>query len=397
MTKIELAGQEFSLEILQEEPARHSASFERARKTPGHGLCLCIPGGRRLQVKKRDGLYHLAVWPLDGQGHHSRCFFYRTPDDLTGASGYTAEALHEREDGSLDIRADIPLKVRTEDRNPAGDPAQRSAGSGQKRASMAMLGLLHAYWERARLNQWHPGWNRNWSRCRWELGNIEGRLNGEDIREAMYVVPAFDAEQKDKIEAGFERFRDRLAAPGPYRARGVVIGEAKALTQSEYGYRLNLRHQAQTYYANRALIAKVSDSYRHVMAQMSNFNARVIALLVVELSKKGFLTVVDISLMLTSRNYIPVESSFELAMADALTSAKRSFIKPLRYDGMEDEFPDFRLTDTAPETIVEVYGMMGVPEYERRKAEKQASYRAKRIPVIEWDTRSPIPSVLRGA
>lgn len=63
------------------------------------------------------------------------------------------------------------------------------------------------------------------------------------------------------------------------------------------------------------------------------------------------------AVMLTARFYIPCDSSYEVAMADHLIAAGRSFVKPLRYDGTSATFPDFVLTDTAPATYVEVWGI----------------------------------------
>jgi len=391
--KVVLAGREFALEDLRAEPARFREWFEEARTNPGHAICQCVTPGRRLQVRPRNGLFHLAIWPRDRANHQSACDFSKTPDHLTGASGYTEKALKERDDGSVDIKADFSLKVRTADRNTPAEHKEHT--SGGKRASMAMLGLLHNLWERARLNQWQPHWGRNWSRCTWELGNLEGKINRVPMHEALYIVPAFESEQKDKIGAGFEAFSSRLVDEGAYRMRGLVLGEVKGLSQTEYGYRLNIRHHAQAYYASKGLVQKVSTAARHAMAMMGNPNARIIALLVVERSKRGFLNIVDMAVMLTTRNYIPVDSSHELTMADALTAAGRAFIKPLLYDQVEDTFPDFRLTDVEPETLVEVYGMAGNAEYDLRKAAKQAIYRAEQRTVIEWDPREPMPSLKR--
>lgn len=389
--QVDLAGRQFDLCDLQNEPARHVDWFERAKRGVGHGLCLCVDGGRRLQLRVRDGVYHFAGWPNDGASHHPGCQFHKTPPDMTGASGYTEGAIKEREDGSIDIRADITLRVRTEERNPVGT---RSAGSsGKSRSSVRLLGFMHSLWERSRLNQWRPGWKRPWSRCQWELCNLEGRINRQRFEDILYVVPAFDAGQKDQIADRFDKFRANLGVHGVYRARGIVIGEVKELAKSEYGHRLDLRHHAQPFFASDSLVERVRISSGQVLSHISDAGARVLAILVVELSRKGFMTIVDMAIMLTSRNYIPVESSFELRMSDALTAAGRAFIKPLKYDGVADEFPDFRLIDADPEVLVEVYGMCGNPDYDRRKLEKQASYRTKGIRVIEWDTREPIPSM----
>jgi predicted nuclease of restriction endonuclease-like RecB superfamily len=129
---------------------------------------------------------------------------------------------------------------------------------------------------------------------------------------------------------------------------------------------------------------------------MGNPDAHIITIMVVEVTRNGTLKGVDMSFMLTSRHYIPADSSHEMQMAEALVDAGRTFTKPLRYDD-EAEFPDFRLQDQESECVVEVWGMMGNPDYEARKAEKIKSYKSRGVQVIEWDTRRPMPNLSRLA
>ena len=85
--------------------------------------------------------------------------------------------------------------------------------------------------------------------------------------------------------------------------------------------------------------------------------------------------VIDVALMVVSPRYIPLDSGYEAIIEAKLWAEKRAFIKPLRYDGEEDVFPDFLLTDVSGRDFVplEVFGM-NTPDYEARKAIKQAHY-----------------------
>jgi hypothetical protein len=105
------------------------------------------------------------------------------------------------------------------------------------------------------------------------------------------------------------------------------------------------------------------------------------------------LKVVEAAFMLTNRNYIPVESSYELRMADALADAGRRLIKPLRWDRSDELFPDFVLTDTEPPTFVEVYGVQGRVSYEIRKQIKQVKYQQQGRAVIAWEVAQEMPPV----
>ncbi|MBU2801729.1 DUF1173 domain-containing protein, partial [Acidithiobacillus caldus] len=90
-----------------------------------------------------------------------------------------------------------------------------------------------------------------------------------------------------------------------------------------------------------------------------------------------------------SRTAIPVESSYELQVAEALVTAGRAFVKPfpghageLEVDGMT---PDFVCVDRTPPVYLEVYGRMGDPEYARHTEEKRRRYRRQGIIPWEWD------------
>ncbi|WP_321817111.1 MULTISPECIES: DUF1173 family protein [unclassified Paraburkholderia] len=392
--RIDLAGNELQLEEILQDPSRFRKWFETARTTLGHARCLCVPDGRRLQIRLREGLYHLAVWPEDAGAHHQRCTLRLRAESESGRSGYAKGAIIERPDGSVDINADIPLKVRVEARsNPVSQNVER-VGGGKSRAKVGLLGLLHSLWERAGLNEWRPGWTRDWWRCRRELVNLDGKVNGEPIERALYVVPVWREGDRDSIEATWLTFRSRLEVQGPYRLRGVLIGEIKGMELSKFSYAVKFKHHSCPCFVDKAILERALRSAPATAAQVGGVDAHVLAVVVVEVTRNGTLKGVDMSLMLTSRDYIPADSSHEMRMADALIDGGRAFTKPLRYDG-ESEFPDFRLQDEECESVVEVWGMTGNPDYEARKAEKIQSYKRKGVRVIEWDVRRPIPDLAR--
>ncbi|MFP3637910.1 DUF1173 family protein [Paraburkholderia sp. SIMBA_054] len=394
MTNVYMGGRRFSLEDLQAEPARHAHWFERARAEAGFAECLCSTPRLRLQIRLRDGLFHLAGWPNEGESHdQASCFFHKQSPQSSGRGDYASAAIIDRDDGSADIKVEAPLKLRSADRAPSLPRGTSENGPGHRRRSVGMLGLLHELWEAASLNRWGRGWSRNWSRCRWGLLNIDRRINGVSTRECMYVVHAWEPARKDQIEQEFSTFRARLGPKGEFRHRGYVLGELKGYQATEYGYRIELRHQRTSYFASKQLIEALETSARAVVAARDNPDTRTVVLMLVDVTAKGYLQVVDMALMLTTKNYIPCESSYEVQMANALTDAGRSFVKPLRYDTIESTFPDFKLLDTVPQTVVEVLGMMNMPSYVRRKKEKDAIYRANKVPVIAWDTRQPMPDL----
>lgn len=89
-------------------------------------------------------------------------------------------------------------------------------------------------------------------------------------------------------------------------------------------------------------------------------------------------TVIDVALMTVSPRFIPLDSGYEGMVEDRLWQEKRAFIKPLRYDGEEDVFPDFVLKDVpgVDALPMEVFGMNS-PEYLQRRQVKTAHYDAE--------------------
>ena len=105
---------------------------------------------------------------------------------------------------------------------------------------------------------------------------------------------------------------------------------------------------------------------------------RVVAMAVGIPEKKGRkwkVQVATCSAMVTTSQYLSVESSYEWRVAARLVEERRYFEKPLRFDADEAEvFPDFILKDTQfVQFPMEVYGMTSEP-YLKRKAEKIAYY-----------------------
>ncbi|WP_429364559.1 GSU2403 family nucleotidyltransferase fold protein [Paraburkholderia sp. GAS32] len=132
-TKVVMSGREFFLDELQAEPAKFAHWFERARAEAGHAECLCMPGRRlKLQIRLRDGLFHLAVWPLEGEAHRNdkkTCFFHKLSPDSSGRGSYAKVAIVDRDDGSTDIKVEVPLSVRADERAPSVPGAPSSGES----------------------------------------------------------------------------------------------------------------------------------------------------------------------------------------------------------------------------------------------------------------------------
>jgi hypothetical protein len=384
--------------MLREHAADYAGLFARARAEVGHGQCLCQTPALRLVIRcSRAGRYHLAGWPGEGELHDPSCSFHKLTSEPTGRDAYSTEAIREEDDGvAIRFSAALARKL------SAPEPAEASLEQrdGRARRTVGLLGLLHWLWEEAQLTTWHPRWRRRtWWVCHARLSEqiTACSINGDELTEALYVVPPFQKEYARRNTALFEAFRiARLKRRGDTQRRGLILGEIRDVRATRYGVQYALAHHRGALFATRALNERLRRSYRPAFSAAAHeHGARRIGLFLVELSPKGNVRVLDMAAMLVSKLYIPADSSHEVMMANALADAGRAYVKPVRYDGSDLVFPDFVLTDVSPHSYVEVYGIHGRESYEQRKRVKQAHYQRQGAGLLEWDIVDSIPDVRR--
>ena len=394
---VRLAGNTLRLAALRDSPDVYGPLFVRARAEVRHGECLCLAEPLRLVIRCTSaGRFHLAGWPGEGQLHEAACPFNKSDLTLSGRSGYSTAAISEDESGTS-IRLASPLLQRL---TPTGQiprfPADGGASTAAVRRKVGLLGLLHWLWEEAGLTAWRPGRPSSWSHTVDQLRQqlINCHVGDRDLASVLHVVPPFSQDTATRNAVALELFTMKLGPHGDHIVRGLLLGELKtAPIPTQHGVRFQLAHQRENVFASNELMDRLKGSYRHVFSDAAGKDARRIGLFLVTRGRKGALRADDAAVMLTTRQYIPADSSYEVMMGHHLVGAGRSFTKPVLYEGGEAVFPDFILTDTAPHTYLEVYGVRGRESYEQRKREKQAHYAAEGIPVVEWDGTGALPTL----
>jgi hypothetical protein len=333
---VRIGGRTVPLSAVRNDPARFTQLLSRARAEAGHAYCLCTDTPLRLVIRVRDGRYHLAGWPGEGDRHAPHCMFHKTAAAMSGRSHYARSAIEETEDGTA-IRLGTPLTTKAAAaRRPAAAP--RPAGSsGEQRRSVGLLGLLHYLWEQSQLTVWHPSWRRSWHTCHARLVQQVGdcTLNRHQLSDTLYIVPPYRQDTADRTAQQFDTFTRRLGRHRTGHRRGLLLGELKDTSTTPHGIRIALRHQRGFLFASTALMDRLKRSYRPAFSDAAaqlGAAARRIGLFLVDRSKAGYLTVEDAAVMLTNATYIPADSTHEVRMADALAEAGRSFSKPVRYD-----------------------------------------------------------------
>lgn len=391
-------GEKLNFDWKHSEPERFHARLasyyvrNRDAQPADKAHCACRYRGSIVPLQIRpsgdSGLYHFALWPQTGPRHEPTCAFFTPDPEVSGRSGYVDGVLKEDGTGEVHVRLSLSLNRK----KPPGTDETAATSSGRsgraRQRKMRALGLLHLLWERAGLSQWKPHFNGHRT-IPTSLGRIIGAARLIHTQRSLLsdsLVPiAPDPERQPR------RFHAIVNARTPAH-RLVMVGfieEARksekhdsvtiVLTGQRDGYRTFLS-------ANPALWEQIQKSApwaaKEITAPARTLPVAALFLISarrVEAGKWKGSVVADIedgAMMVLSPEFIPVDSSHELRIANALVEAERAFYKPLRFDAGRDlVLPDFILTDTLRSAgyPMEVFGRTD-EAYLARKAEKTAYY-----------------------
>ncbi len=167
-----------------------------ARQRYGHVVCSCRPSPLKLQVRLRDGKFHLAVWPNEGPSHDSECLFFR--DELAEEVAANAPA-----------PAPMPSPAPGHHQTSRIALALSGAGVGQpNEQSISVRGLAHRLWEAASLCRWHPTWTRDWGRTRYQLIQAASAfsLNGLHVEDVLFIPRAYRKSKQAELNFEWDSF-----------------------------------------------------------------------------------------------------------------------------------------------------------------------------------------------
>jgi hypothetical protein len=403
-----VAGQAVEAAAIRHEPEAFQVLLEEARRRFGHALCSCQRPPLKLVIRDRQGKLFLAAWPNQAQSHALDCPFYT--EERTGANEYAPGAISQDGDRTnLALAHPLRQTDRHQDRGEGEKESIPAKDRSAPRERLHLWGLLHYLWEQAGLNRWYPGWHRDWGFVRHVLRRVAQNttVEGHALLPNLYVPPVWIPAKQDQINAHWDEFVRPLRLQhrrSPTVAAGIVIGMARALEPTEFGYSLRLHHHAERFYMDHALADILARHSRRGWAAIKHLNAAVdadekpyvVAAMRVQATHTGRLTIVEAALMRVSPRFIPVNSSYEDKVARLLVAQDRQFVRPLHYDSHFLELPDFILKDVAPPALATdsrlqsvalfVYGETITPAQKQRLAARdRRNASAEGLGFWEWD------------
>ena len=259
---------------------------------------------------------------------------------------------------------------------------------------MGPAGLLSLLWTHSELNSWTPGLVRPWVRIRGSLQEAAERIYLGKRRLFDYLFVQADAGQA-WLPAAPVQDEDW----GAYK---LLLFKVGTMIKTPMGGAYFKTSGGELVLAPKPVLEALLHSYPRV-APFLEGRARaqrpgVICLALAHwkiVRGAPCLTLLQGALMLTNWRAIPVESSYELQIADLLVAQERRFTKPMRYDAAVDAvFSDFVLSDAGEGGVpMEVYGISGNAQYEERKQDKRIWYRMQGQRSWEWTPPEVVPAL----
>ena len=358
--RVELAGHSVRLAELRARPQRYARWFAQARRDPGHARCRC--SRRRRAPGHPRARQHLPLSALASDKrqppsrmplllHRLRPERRRRRSPPRRDHGLRARHPHR---GRLRLQH-RPHRNATLTRTTAAWARWPSCSAGPARATATVtgLGLLHWLCESARLNTWPPddgagadaariagdsdGAHRRRPQPRREWAEVHTalvavlaglRLGDQPAPALCHVVAPYRPGGPTRpARPGSPEFLRPLEHPEYIRIRGgprrgqtrqvrhrrLLLGELKDLTATEHGHKLTLRHFPRPVFLTGEQHRHLTRRFPAAFSPRRGPTARRVLLVLVEGSPHGYLRLVDAAAQLGLGDYMPADSSHEVA------------------------------------------------------------------------------------
>lgn len=387
-------------------------ALDDARKRYGHALCKCRGSPLKLQVRLREGKYHLAVWPEEGHLHDSNCMFFRdigqAPVPVETRGGLQIA------DGTKGIELSFSF-FRTTHPGASGSQQPRiepTSARNEQPDQLNLRTLLNVLWAEASLNRWHPKWNRDWGRARYELAQAADRISvhGEPLSRHMFIPRPYRETARDELNRELERFVAALAVPtGGQVKSGLLIAPLRRITDLEGGSKaLHMRHLHKPIGINAAVFDFLNRNCRTPLRRVLQASEpaaprpagwvevrqpETIAFLHVETTSRGGLWARSAWIMPTHPTvFIPANNTDEILLIDALIQGHYQFSRNLFAEQASlRTAPDWILRHVldpdgrpVPRAALDILPKGAAPEYVRARSALADALAGQGVPRWAW-------------
>lgn len=312
-----------------------AAAYE-ARLRP---RCLCVADGVEMYIARLGDGYIVKRMPESGSRHAPDCPSYEPPPEASGLGQVLGSAISEDPStGETTLKLDFAMsKIAGRSTMPArGGEADSIACEGNR---LSLRGLLHYLWDQAELTHWQSGFTgkRTWGTVRKHLLQAaENKIaRGDPLRSRLYIPEVFSLEHRDAINARrLSWWSLAIATPGKAQHLMLLIGEVKEIVPARYGFKAVVKHiPDQAFALDEHLYRRLGRRFGSALALWGAVDdIHMLMIATFSVAAAGIPTIVELSLMPATRQWVPVEDAFEKQLVEKLVGDGRSFIKGLRYN-----------------------------------------------------------------
>ncbi|GAB5901200.1 DUF1173 family protein [Mycolicibacterium mageritense] len=320
-------------------------------------LCLCQPPGVEMYIAAAGHNLIVKRMPGTAAAHDHRCRSWLPPDELSGYGAVADQSIVDNPaDGTTALRLGFSLSktaARTAP-EPSDSPSSTVQTDGNK---LSLRAVLHYLWDEAELTSWYAGFagHRSWPVVYRRLrAAADGKLVRKNpLATSLFVPEPFSADRKAEIEQRrIKAWAPARRQPGKTTKLLIGVGEVKAIEAAGHGYKMQIRHQPGHPWflaedLHRKLTKRFATELEHwQMAEPGD--VRLVAICTFSVSRAGYATVEQLSLMTTDHNWLPFTGDADRTLLSAAIDAGRSFRKVLSYNGSTTSMASLIFTDTTP-------------------------------------------------
>jgi len=396
-----MAAYNFSGRIVHDSDPAYENMVAAAHGKSPRPLCMCRPSGLEMYVAKIGELYILKRMPDTGSNHAATCGSYEPPLELSGLGEILGAAVQTNViDGTINLKLDFSMSKRSAGRSSSCAESQASSQIGSDGTKLTMRATLHYLWSEAGFHRWSPAMagKRTWFIIRkFLLDAAQDKLvKGRPLTDVLYVPETFSVDKKEAISSRRIAMFNSALANAAAKKYMLVIAEIKELADARYGKKIVFKHVPDCAFMLREDISLKLK--KHFAAELELWGAledlHLILLGTFSVSQNGIPSIEEMTLMLTTAQWIPIENNNEKALVDLLVDEKRRFEKGLRYNiSFEKPLACAVLSDTREPVALYVVPRSPSPGFVTSLESLQSE---SRVASWSWDTEKgaipPLPA-----
>lgn len=373
-------------------------ALARAHQNGQRPRCLCTPAGLDMYVARHER-YRVKRLPDSGPQHHPSCPSYEPEDACSGLGYLVGDAVRDAGSDQVELRVDFPW-VRLHGRAVPSGPPGDCGEVANPRARMSLRAVMNYLFERAGFNRWTPamaGKRHQGVLHKYLMDAAVGiAVKGVPLAERLYVPERFDERRMAEVAA---RRSEKLAILRPQDGcspMALVIGDLKACEPGDLVHRLWIRHMPDLPLLQAPQgWQRLVRAYRPLLEAHDADGGRRLRLVMGALVRARRSCGYEIDtghLMLTNRDWIPLEGPHELPLVEALVAQQRRFFKPLRYDAPTAAlFANVLLLDGGPRPVA--MHLFSDLMSEKDRAIKERLLQANNGSSWVWSVEQSMPSL----